>query len=220
MSGCSASPEGAASGTSASFARDKNAPSVDSVTRPPRSPPGFYSVFCATGLAGELLDPVVRASTVLRSQKGFTMMELMVIITMMMILARITYPRMATLMGTYRLETAGRNLAAELQKARFRAIAESTCYKVVFDGTAKTYKFQKLSTGLCTAAGTYVDDGVAKPIESSNSISVSATQSPIFTSRGSLVTGTQTTITLTGFNSWRHLVAVDITGRVSVKGGA
>jgi Tfp pilus assembly protein FimT len=148
-------------------------------------------------------------------------MEVMVVITMMMILARITYPRMASLMGTYRLETAGRNLAAELQKARFRAIAENTCLKVVFDGTAKTYKFQKLAAGqTCTSAATYNDDGGIKPIDSSNSISVSATQNPIFTARGSLVSGTQSTITLTGFSSWRHLVAVAITGRVSVKGGA
>lgn len=154
----------------------------------------------------------------LRSQKGFSIIELMVMMTMIILLAKITYPRMATLMGTYRLETAGRNLAAELQKARFRAIAEGTCVKVVFDGAAKTYKFQKLSSGPCTTGGTYVDDGVAKPIESSDSISVSATQSPIFTSRGSLVSGTQTTVTLTGFNSWRHLVAVDVTGRVNVKG--
>ncbi len=71
--------------------------------------------------------------------KGFSLIEVLVVITIGGILLTIAWVRMSTLVPIYRLEGAARDLAAELQKVRGRAIAENKCFMVSFDTSAKTY---------------------------------------------------------------------------------
>src|SRR5262245_45112670 len=73
---------------------------------------------------------------------GFSLIELLVAITIGGVLLSIAWVRMSTLVPIYRLEGAARNLAAEIQKARGRAIAENKCFIVTIDTSAKTYQLQ------------------------------------------------------------------------------
>lgn len=141
---------------------------------------------------------------------GFSFVELLGIMALVAILVAIGYPRLAALSPIYRLEGATRNLAAELQRARFRAIAEGVRFQVVFDGAAKTYQIQKE-----TSPGTFVDDEGVKAIEDSNSVAIAATANPIFSTRGAAqVTAV---VTLTASNGAVRLVAVGAPGRVYVQ---
>jgi type II secretion system protein H len=148
--------------------------------------------------------------------KGFSLIELLVVITMGGVLLSIAWVRMATLVPIYRLEGAARNLAAELQKARGRAIAEGKCYQVLIDTSAKTYQFR--SKASCTT-GTFASvstDGT-RQIDDANSLTIafSTGDSPVFNSRGTVET--TAVMTLTNAASAVRTVGVDATGHVYVQ---
>jgi type II secretion system protein H len=148
--------------------------------------------------------------------RGFSLIELLVAITIGGVLLSIAWVRMSTLVPIYRLEGAARNLAAELQKARARAIAESKCYQVLIDTSAKTYQLR--SKASCTT-GTFASistDG-ARQIDDANSLTVafSTGDSPVFNSRGTVET--TAVMTLTNAASAVRTVGVDATGHVYVQ---
>ena len=144
------------------------------------------------------------------SAAGFSLLEIIGVLAIIAIVVTLGYPRLATLSSIYRLEGAARNLAADLQKTRFRAIAEGTRFQVAFDIGARTYQIQKE-----TSPGSFANDGSAKPVDDANSITILATANPIFTPRG----GAQSTsiVTLTARNGAVRLVAVESPGRVHVQ---
>ncbi len=143
------------------------------------------------------------------SVMGFSLIELLAVIAIFAIVVVLGYPRLATLSSIYRLEGAARNLAADLQKTRFRAIAEGARFQVVFDNAARTYQIQK------EISGSFTNDGNAKPVDDANSITLTATANPIFTPRG----GAQSAaiVTLTARNGAARMVAVESPGRVHVQ---
>jgi type II secretion system protein H len=156
-------------------------------------------------------------STSKGAAKGFSLIELLVVITIGGVLLSIAWVRMATLVPIYRLEGAARNLAAELQKARARAIAEGKCYQVLIDTSAKTY--QLLSKASCTT-GTFtsVSTDAARQIDDANSLTVAfstGNPGPVFNSRGTVET--TAVMTLTNAASAVRTVGVDVTGHVYVQ---
>src|SRR5207249_11498985 len=78
--------------------------------------------------------------------KGFSLIELLVAITIGGVLLSIAWVRMSTLVPIYRLEGAARALTAEIQKARGRAVAENRCFQVVINISNKTYQLQNGTT--------------------------------------------------------------------------
>jgi type II secretion system protein H len=147
---------------------------------------------------------------------GFSMIELLVAITIGGVLLSIAWVRMSTLVPIYRLEGAARNLAAELQKARARAIAEGKCYQILIDTSAKTYQLR--SKASCTT-GTFASvstDG-ARQIDDANSLTVafSTGDSPVFNSRGAVET--TAVMTLTNAASAVRTVGVEPSGHVYVQ---
>ena len=100
---------------------------------------------------------------------------------------------MSTLVPIYRLEGAARDLAAELQKAHGRAVAEGKCIRVTVDASAKTYQVEPSPNSVCSG---YVAE-TARKIDDAESITVTITNTPVFQSRGTLAFGTGSQITLT-----------------------
>lgn len=143
-------------------------------------------------------------------QRGFSLLELVGVVSIFGILVAFGYPRLSTLAAIYRLEGAARNLAADLQKTRFRAIAEGTRFQVVFDNTAKTYQVQKE-----TASGTFTNDGAAMSVDDARTLTVSASAAPRFNSRGNVET--VTVVTLIARNGATRLVGIQSTGRIYVQ---
>jgi type II secretion system protein H len=147
---------------------------------------------------------------------GFSLIELLVAITIGGVLLSIAWVRMSTLVPIYRLEGAARNLAAELQKARTRAIAEGKCYQVLIDTSAKTYQLRSKASCTTGSFASVSIDGV-RQIDDANSLTVafSTGDSPVFNSRGTVET--TAVMTLTNAASAVRTVGVDATGHVYVQ---
>ena len=158
--------------------------------------------------------------------KGFSVIELLVATTMGAVLLSIAWVRMSTLVPIYRLEGAARDLAAEVQKARGRAVAENKCFKVVVDTSNKTYQLQNgTSTNSSSCAGvTFAaipGEGVLA-IDDANALTVAFAQgsNPVFTPRGAAyLTGGASApqITLTNTNGAVRSIFVQSTGRINVQ---
>ena len=142
----------------------------------------------------------------------------MVVITLAGILIAVAWARVAHLAPKYRLEGAARSVAADLQKARGRAIAEGRCFQVTFDTTANTYLVKsKAGAANCGTTGFAADslDGTARPIDDTNTITVAATANPVFEPRGTVQT--TSVVTLTNTLGDVRTVFAEASGRVSVQ---
>lgn len=127
---------------------------------------------------------------------GFSLISVLVALAIIGIVYAITAPRLSSLLPKARLEGAARNLASEIQRARFRAIAEGVAYRVSFDAGARTFRVCREST-----AGTGVFDAcdAAKPIDDAGSIQVAVTSPTTrFNSRGATEQTTVVTLTARG----------------------
>lgn len=72
---------------------------------------------------------------------GFTLLELIVALAIFSVLAAIAIPTWSTLIPTYALNSAARQVQSELHRTKSRAVAENTHFRVVF--SAASYKIQK-----------------------------------------------------------------------------
>ena len=158
--------------------------------------------------------------TLVRRDKGFTLIELLVVIVMIGAFAKITFASLPRLMSHYRLDGAARKLMADIQRVRFRAIAERKCLKVVFGpngGIADgSFQVQKGDASVaCTSAsyGDDVDTGI-KRVDQDNFLTVSSTADPVFDTRGAV--NTASTITLTARYGASRRVLVESTGRIRI----
>jgi prepilin-type N-terminal cleavage/methylation domain-containing protein len=155
-----------------------------------------------------------------RRNGGFTVIELLVVIVIIGAFAKITFASLPNLMSHYRLDGAARKLMADIQRVRFRAIAERKCLKIVFGpngGIASgSFQVQKGDASVACTTATYGDDvdtGI-KRIDRDNFLTVSSTADPVFDTRGAV--NTTSTITLTSTYGRTRRVLVEATGRVRI----
>ena len=69
-----------------------------------------------------------RPSANLRSQSGFTLPELLIVVAIGMIIATMTIPLLSTAMKQYRLRSSAVDLDGQLQRARTRAVKDNRTY--------------------------------------------------------------------------------------------
>jgi Tfp pilus assembly protein FimT len=155
--------------------------------------------------------------------EGFSLIEILVAITIAFALLSIAWVRMSTLAPIYRLEGSARALAAEIQKARGRAIAEGKCVRVLFDISAKTYRVDTAS-GIPLCSGANFTPGTALKIDDNGRIAIddgsgNTPVSAIFNPRGGseATGGAYPTIRLSNEAGAARLVLVNSAGRVSVQ---
>jgi prepilin-type N-terminal cleavage/methylation domain-containing protein len=77
----------------------------------------------------------------LKRQSGFTLIEMMVVIALIVVLSAIAIPNYIAWVPKYRLNTAVDNLIVTLQQARLRAIRDNANVVINFDGGANTSMF-------------------------------------------------------------------------------
>jgi len=154
-----------------------------------------------------------------KTAKGFSIIELLVLCTIIGILGTVAWARLGALAPKYRLEGAARSLAGELQKARGQAIANSQCVRIFFDSSAKTYRIDTVRAASCT--GAIFTNGVPIKIEDTGTIGIENAlgggdpPAPIFDSRGANSVASNVRV----FNNLgdARLVTVNTVGRVNVQ---
>jgi prepilin-type N-terminal cleavage/methylation domain-containing protein len=74
-----------------------------------------------------------REAKTMRKYSGFTLIELMVVIAIILILAGITVPNIIAWLPKYRLNQAANDIQSMIQNARLRAIKENARIVILFD---------------------------------------------------------------------------------------
>lgn len=89
-----------------------------------------------------------------RADKGFTLVELLIVVALMAVIAAIAVPSITKTLPHQRLNRAARDILSELNAARLKAITSNNKYKVVFTLNAypalDTYRMYAYVTGAWT----------------------------------------------------------------------
>ncbi len=85
--------------------------------------------------------PKARSSLGL-NQGGFSMVELAIVLTVVLVLAAVTFPSIVATMSLYRLETSASVIEGKLADARINAIKRNRQVWLLLDSTAKSARLQ------------------------------------------------------------------------------
>jgi len=80
-----------------------------------------------------------------KGDAGFTLVEMLVVISIMAVTAAIAIPAFAVWLPNYRLKSAARDLYSNLQLAKLGAVKENKSWAVVFDQGVNPGKYQIVS---------------------------------------------------------------------------
>jgi type II secretory pathway pseudopilin PulG len=144
-----------------------------------------------------------------RACRGTSLLELLTATGIMVTLLAIGVPQMTRLRAPYAISAASRQIAADLQVARQRAIARNARYRVSFDASAKTYTLERESS-----SNVFVADGAAQKLAAGVSIGGPSPGNPIFDTRGMLAADVSVTVSLGGAHS--RTVTVNVLGRTTI----
>lgn len=81
------------------------------------------------------------------SNKGFTMLELVVVVTLVVALAAFTVPVVQSTLQNMRLRNAAVSVAMAIQATRFQAIRSGYPFAIEFDPDTNTYQVYQRPTG-------------------------------------------------------------------------
>lgn len=145
-----------------------------------------------------------------RSETGFTMMELLIVIAIGTIMLAATLPMISSWTEKNRLLGASRKIANDLQYCRQNAISDNKYYTLEFTASKPiTYDIKK-SDDMATWETVYSDVSLS---ESSEFQSFEASGNPIFNYKGMTTGGV--TITITNANGDAKTVSVTLAGKIS-----
>ena len=143
--------------------------------------------------------------------KGFTIIELLVIIAMIGIISAIAVPNFTVLLPTQRLNGAASTLRGDLYKAKSMSIKKGVMYRVVF--TTDGYAIQRgtASSGAFVLAEAETTRSFSDYPGISVDTSAAGHGNPIFYPRG---TATAVTVTLKNQRDNTKSISTSISGRV------
>ncbi|HEU4340430.1 MAG TPA: GspH/FimT family pseudopilin [Candidatus Binatia bacterium] len=133
-----------------------------------------------------------------RNSGGYTLAELLVLMGVIAALLGTGVPAFLSYLPSFRLSSAARQVAADLQLARMRAIAQNVSYTVTFDVSTESYTFGSDSRNLPDLFP---------------GITITAASDATFTSRG---TASAVAIELSN-GAGQKFVCVKVMGRVNIQ---
>jgi len=75
----------------------------------------------------------------LRDKKGFTMIELLIVVAIIAVTAAVAIPNIISWIPTMRVNSAARDIVSEMQLARMKAVSERNNYVITFDTSTNQY---------------------------------------------------------------------------------
>ena len=147
--------------------------------------------------------------------KGFTLVEMMIVIAIMALLAAIAAPNLQAYMAQRRLNGAARQVMTDLMAARMKACSLNQKVKVSFGSVGSvghTYQIWNDADGNGSVADNEGDDIERDIHPDYHDVTFRASANPFFLPRGTAV---GSTITLTNTSGSKY-VKVALTGRVKI----
>lgn len=142
------------------------------------------------------------------SDRGFTLVEIVVALSLFSILLAIAIPQWGTLLPAFRLNSAARQIQSELNRVKARAVSENTNFRLVF--LAASYSIERDNgTG-------YEPTGESKPLPEGIDVRSTTTSTLGFTARGTATPGTGGTVKLCNIKEAGKNVVVSSTGRIRI----
>ncbi len=140
--------------------------------------------------------------------RGFTLLEVLVALALVTILAAFSIPRWGTLLPTYRLRSAARQLRSDLSRIKMRAVSETARFRLVF--LASKYSVERHD------GTTYQPIGEDRSLPKGIDIRSTTRSSLGFTPRGTATPGTGGTVKLCNSKDSGANVVVSSTGRIRI----
>ena len=115
-------------------------------------------------------------------QKGFTLIELIIVMGIMGILATIAVPTFQNYIRNQNLKTAARGITSDFFATREKALSENVRYRITFDQASNSYTI----AGGTAAGAPYVDQQTKLMTSYASYIKVDADQVVFFQTRGTV----------------------------------
>jgi Tfp pilus assembly protein FimT len=138
-----------------------------------------------------------------------TILEVLTATAITAILLAIGIPQMVRLRAPYALASASRQIAADFQAARMRAIARNTRYRIAFNATARTYSVERETT-----PNTFVAEGGVQTLPAGTTLTAADPANPVFDTRGMLGANVSVTVSMPG--SGTKTVTVNVLGQTTI----
>ena len=136
-----------------------------------------------------------------RRVRGFTVVELMVTVAIVIITVAMAIPLVQNATRTFRLRSAVASLTGAIQQARYQAISHGFQYQLILDSAASTYQLQS-NACVNPAPACWANVGGAVPLSGSSvNATINANTTLLFSPSGLVqaTTGAQTfTLTYSG----------------------
>ena len=142
-----------------------------------------------------------------RASGGFTLFEALVTTAISLTVLAIGLPNLVRLRAPYALSGATRQITADLQAARQRAIARNVRYRVTFNGVSNTYTIEREQTGA------FIADSAPQPLPAGAKLGTVTPGNPVFDTRGMLAAQVTVPVTVTG--SGTRTVTINVLGKTT-----
>ena len=125
---------------------------------------------------------IVMIRPLVNQQKGFSLIELIVVMGIMGILATIAVPTFQNYIRNQNLKTAARGITSDFFATREKALSENVRYRITFDQASNSYTI----AGGTAAGAPYVDQQTKLMTSYASYIKIDADQAVIFQTRGTI----------------------------------
>jgi Tfp pilus assembly protein FimT len=142
------------------------------------------------------------------SSRGATLLDALIAASIMVVLYAVGVPNLSRLRSPYTLTGATRQIAADLQAARQRAIARNVSYRVNFDTQNGRYTIERAQ------AGGWVAESAPQPLPSGARLGTVLPGNPVFDPRGML--GAEVTVPVTVSGSGTRTVTINVLGKTTI----